>query len=107
MKSKIISVLLCILVLAATFWLTLKAPIDIKETESETQTEPQTENEPIETEVTRTFVIKTAHDAEDLMEELAYNKIDNFENRLSDLVTRLSRSSEFLKVELKDRKSVV
>ncbi len=102
MKSKIISAFLCILVLGATFYLIIKAPSETSEPETGAQSETLVTMDSVETEVTRTFVIETAHDAEDLMENLAYGKDKNFENTLSDLVTRLKRSADFLKNDLKD-----
>ncbi len=103
MKSRIIGAFLCILVLGATFWLITKAPItqpeNITTQENETFTPTQ---ETIETEVTRAYVIETAHNAEDLVETLAYESDQNYQKTIRSLSDRLSKSASFLKDDLQD-----
>lgn len=103
MKSRIIGVLLCILVLGATFWLITKAPITPKDTvtteENDTYSAPQ---ETLETEVTRAYVIETAHNAEDLFKKLAYESDADYQKTIRSLSERLSKSASFLKDDLED-----
>lgn len=103
MKSKIIGSLLCIAVLAATWWLIRSAPSEvIRNTESKTETStlPSTSEKPVE--VSRAYVIETAHDAEDFLKRLAYDKDKSYEKSISNLVLRLEESSDYLKTELQD-----
>ena len=103
MKSRIIGTVLCILVLGATFWLITKAPIAQPENstnqENNTFVPPQ---ETIETEVSRAYVIETAHNAEDLLKKLAYESEPNYQKTIRGLSERLSKSASFLKDELQD-----
>ena len=70
MKSRIIGALLCVLVLGATFWLITRAPVEPPQSpetsETETYVPPQ---QIVETEISRTYVIETAHNAEDIFEK--------------------------------------
>ncbi len=103
MKSRIIGGVLCILVLGATFWLITKAPLDPPEKttteQNETYVPPQ---ETIETEITRAYVIETAHNAEDLFDKLAYESDSNYQKTIRALSERLTKSASFLKDELQD-----
>lgn len=102
MKSSIISVLLCILVLGATVWLIFKAPIDPTDLKTENETQEEIPTEIIETEISRAYVIETAHDAEDLIQDLAYSRRDDYKNAVASLAVRLSKSATYLKEELED-----
>lgn len=103
MRSRIIGALLCIVVLGATFWLITKAPLSTKENvtteENETYVPPE---EIIETEVTRAYVIETAHNAEDLLKKLAYESDTDYKKSIRSLADRLSRSATFLKDDVQD-----
>ena len=106
MKSTIIGTILCILVIGATFWLIQKAPAE------PTKPAKQQENETYETQepqpiindavVSRTYVIQTAHDAEDLITKLAYSSDPDYKKSIKDISERLSKSAEFLKNELEE-----
>lgn len=102
MKSKIISIFLCVLVLVATFYLIVKAPTEVSDPKEEQKTQEDFQDEAEKTGVSRAFVINTAHDAEDLMEDLAYGSVKDYKKSLTDITDRLSRSAEYLKTELKD-----
>ena len=103
MKSRIIGAILCVLVLAATFWLITKAPLEPPE---KTPTQEAVTNAPvqetIETEISRAYVIETAHNAEDLFEKLAYENDSNYQKTIRSLSERLIKSAAFLKNELQD-----
>lgn len=103
MKSKIIGSIFCILVLGASIWLVKKAPTppvnEPEITEEETYVPPQ---KTIETDVTRAYVIETAHNAEDLFERLAYESDANYKNTIQNLSERLTKSAAYLKDELQD-----
>ncbi len=102
MKYKILSVALCLAVLIGTYALIKYLPADISISNG---TSPDTKDESVSSEtdeISRTYVIETAHDAEELLERLAYGENKSFESALSDLVTRLQNSSEYLKNELED-----
>ncbi|MBE6712505.1 MAG: CapA family protein [Ruminococcaceae bacterium] len=106
MKSTIIGTLLCILVIGATFWLIQKAPIEptkvpVKQ-EQETYVPPEQDLITDNAQVSRAYVIKTAHDAEDLITELAYGSNPEYKKSIQDISTRLSKSAEYLKDELKE-----
>ena len=103
MKYKILSILLCIVVLLGTFGLIKYLPSDISvpdDTHKESEEEGLTKSE-ADT-VSRTYVIETAHDAEEVMQRLAYGEDKKYESSLADLVTRLQNSSDYLKNELQD-----
>ena len=102
MKYKILSFVLCLTVLFGTYALIKYLPSDIFIPNG---TSPDTKEEVASSEsgeLSRAYVIETAHDTEELLERLAYGENKNFESALSDLVTRLQNSSEYLKNELKD-----
>ncbi len=103
MKSKIIATILCLVALSASVWLLMKAPTEIKVPSTDqnitaTEETPNLEN----ADVSRAYVIGAAHDAENLLEKLAYGGKKDYEKELSALVTRLSKSADYLKNELKD-----
>ncbi len=102
MRSSIISILLCILVLGATLWLIFKAPIEPADPQSAQTKEDEIPTEEVQTEITRAYVIETAHDTEDLIERLAYSRQDDYKKALDDLIRRLSASAAYLKDSLKD-----
>ena len=103
MKSRIIGSVLCILILGATFLLIKNAPTppadEPDKTEEETYVPPQ---ETIETEVTRAYVIETAHNAEDLFEKLAYESEPDYKTAIQSLSERLTKSANYLKEDLED-----
>jgi len=102
MRYKILSVVLSLAVLFGTYALVKYLPSDISIPGGGS---PDTKEEAISSdlgEISRSYVIETAHDAEELMEKLAYGENKNFESSLSDLVTRLQNSSDYLKNELQD-----
>lgn len=107
MKARIISTLLCLIVLAGTVGLVLRFPSSFENQNApapsteEIETEAETA-EPIVTASSRNFVIKTAHDAEDLLKELAYGKTKEYEDPMANLVLRLDQSADYLKDELQD-----
>ncbi len=103
MKSKLISILLCVLVLGATFFLIRSFPTEkIGSTHETEETETYAEEVPAPVSISRAYVIETAHDAEDLIARLAYGSEKNYETALDDIVLRLTKSSAYLKDELQD-----
>lgn len=104
MKLKIISTLLCLAAIGASVWLLFFAPTEnlpSPTTEEEALPAPETEqNEP--TSLSRAYVIKAAHDAEDLMERLAFGEEKAYEKSLPDLAERFQKSADYLKDELGD-----
>ena len=102
MKYKILSIALCLAVLFGTYALIKYLPSDIaipRETSPDAKEETLTSDS---SELSPTYVIETAHDAEEFLKKLAYGDNKNFESALSDLVTRLQNSSDYLKNELQD-----
>ncbi|MBR5295568.1 MAG: hypothetical protein IKU24_03140, partial [Clostridia bacterium] len=103
MRSKIISTILCLIVLFASIWLLIKAPTEIKKPEEKpTQTNEEVPQDIENADVSRAYVISTAHDAENFLQKLAFEGKSSFEDELSSLTTRLSKSADYLKNELQD-----
>lgn len=103
MKTKFLSVILS-LVAVGCMVLLIKQAIDKPEQAPEPE-QAQTEEidtQTIETEVSPAFVVQTAHDAENLMDKLAYSAVENPEESLTDLTDRLNRSAEYLKDTMAD-----
>ena len=97
MKTKILSIILSVLALGGV-WLLLRqtahkeefVPAPANSTPAVTE-EPEPENEESDA-----FVIKTAHDAEDLMTTLAFSSVDNADEAIDGLLSRLERSRQYL-----------
>ncbi len=102
MKSKLISFTLCLAVIGAVFALLFGELPKPKSPQKEEEETAPVITETAETAVSRTYVIKAAHDAEDFFEKLAYGKEVALETALPDLVDRLSASAEYLKTDLQD-----
>lgn len=103
MKRKILCTLLCLVAIGASVWLLFKLPTETlpSPTTEEAPPPPETEiNEP--TTLSRAYVIKAAHDVEDLMERLAYGADKSYETSIPDLADRFAKSAEYLKDELGD-----
>lgn len=103
MKAKILSTIFCILVLVASVCLIFYFPEKeaMTETETETVTYGQIPTDPAE-KMSRSYVIETAHDAEDFFTRLAYGENKEYKAALSDLVIRMESCAEYMKNELKD-----
>ena len=98
MKSTILSVILCIAVLSMTVILIMHAPgeMPIEQPTSERSSEIlQQEVDNIEP--SRSYIIKTAHDAEDLLESIAFSNTENATESIKQLIKRLEISSDHLK----------
>jgi len=102
MKSKLVSILLCIAMLGATVFLIRYSPADRPLPGPDSDPNNQTSTGEENSALSRAYVIETAHDAEDLMETLAYGHEKDYENKLASLVQRLRNSSSYLKDELRD-----
>lgn len=102
MKYKILSTLLCAVVLLGTFALIKYLPADFSSPEEESRQTEESASTEEQKVVSRAFVIETAHDAEDLMKRLAYGEPLNYKKPLGDLVNRLQASADYLKNELQD-----
>jgi len=104
MKSKIVSFVLCIAVIAATVWLVrFEAPLNQGENPTMPETTPEETTPSTETVlVSRNYVIQTAHDAEDFVTRLAYSNDKEFENYIRRLTPRLEECARYLKDELQD-----
>jgi poly-gamma-glutamate synthesis protein (capsule biosynthesis protein) len=103
MKRKIISTLLCLVAIGATFWLLFYGPSEPlpSPTTEEAITLPDTEQD-VPTTLSRTYVIKAAHDVEDLIDRLAVGADKSYEKSIPDLAERFQKSAEYLKDELSD-----
>ncbi len=103
MRSKIISILLCLAVAFASVWLLIKAPTEVKRPTDEPEHPLTEEVQGLDNaDVSRAYVISTAHDAENLLDKLAYGGKNDYENEFSALATRFSKSADYLKNELQD-----
>ena len=104
MKSKIISFILCVAMLAATISLVYYEP-NISETQNtfpDENNSSEIPNNTSETEMSRNYVIQTAHDAENFLTRLSYGTDKEYKTSLSRLAIRLNSCSQYLKDELKD-----
>jgi len=103
MKSKVISFILCIAVLAATVSMVRYNPSDAPITNEETkETEEIISTYEDTTTVARAFVTKTAREAEDFILRLAYGDNKEFETSSLELIEHLNRAGEYLRTTLSD-----
>lgn len=102
MKIKIVSIVFCAVALVATVYLvklSMNGEISAPQTTAPLTAE---ETAPAETPMSRAYVIETAHDAEDLIAELASQQSRDIDVTLPDLAERLEKSAKYLKEELQD-----
>jgi hypothetical protein len=103
MKSKFISTALCLVALIVTFWLIQVFPSEMPKDSNQEESPSQTsEKNPTPDSVSRSFVIETAHDAEDLISTLAYGDNKSYDTELRNIILRLKLSSDYLKDDLAD-----
>lgn len=103
MKARFISIVLCVCVLIAVFFLIRHSlsPATVSPGESkETLTDGALQGE--ETPRSRSYVIKVAHDTENLLTRLAFEEDKEYRESLPNLVERLKNSSAYLKDEIAD-----
>ncbi len=102
MKYKFLSIILCLAVLFGTYALIKYLPANISLPEKAPEQSETESHEDYAENLSRAYVIETAHDAEELLQRLAFDSDKSYEKSMKDLSVRLQSSSDFLKSELED-----
>ncbi len=102
MKSKIISSVLCVAVLFATAFMIYYSPSEAPSEETKESEENATLPSESDAVVTRAYVIEAAHDAEDVIHQLAFGAGKSYESEMNSLSLRLQKSADYLKDTLQD-----